>query len=315
TPVAGVILNRVRGVRHEKKLKEALDRYTQIEVVGAIPDQKEAIIRERHLGLTPVRESAGLPPVIDRLADLVSAYVDVERIGEIACAASSLPVVQQRPPSFPLPHVRIGVAWDPAFTFYYPENLRALRAAGAELVFLNTMTEKTLPAVDGLYIGGGFPEIFMDELEQNRSLRHEIRKKIEQDLPVYAECGGLMYLSRSISYSGKKCAMVGALPCDVKMGPRPRGHGYVVLRRTGESPWALIGEDVRGHEFHHSQVVNQGKVAFAYKMVRGYGVDGKYDGMVYRNVLACYAHLHIASVPSWAERFVSLAQSWATGRG
>ncbi len=314
TPVAGVILNRVRGTRHEKKLKEALDRYAHIAVVGAIPDQKEAIIRERHLGLTPVRESAGLPAVVDRLADLVSTYVDLERIREIAAAAPPLPVAPQALTPLPPPQVRIGVAWDPAFTFYYPENLRALRAAGAELVFFNTMTEENLPAVNGLYMGGGFPEIFMDELEGNRSLRHEIKGRIEEGLPVYAECGGLMYLSRSISFAGKRCPMVGALPCDVEMKRRPMGHGYVVLRPAGESPWASAGVEVRGHEFHHSRVVNLGKVAFAYKMVRGFGVDGEHDGMVYRNVLASYAHLHIASAPAWAERFVSLVQSWGAGK-
>jgi cobyrinic acid a,c-diamide synthase len=308
TNIAGVILNRIRGVRHEKKLKEALARYCNIEVVGAIPDQKELFIRERHLGLTPIKEDAGLSPVIDNLADTVAAYVDLGRIRKIAESAPSIAVAAESPPIVRSPEVRIGLAADQAFTFYYPESLRALREAGAELVPFHSMTDKRLPSVQALYIGGGFPEIFMDELERNGSLRTEIREQIEDGLPVYAECGGLMYLARSISYDGKKRSMVGVLPCDVEMHRRPMGHGYVTLSPTGESPWGSAGGVIRGHEFHHSKVVNLGKVEFAYKMARGFGVDGEHDGICYRNVLASYAHLHIASVQSWAESFVAFVR-------
>lgn len=308
TPVVGVILNRVRGTRHEKKLREALARYSDIEVVGAIPDKKDLFIEERHLGLTPIKEDQSLPPVIEHIAGAVKAHVDLERILDIARSAPGIKREDTASVSFPEPDVRIGIAVDPAFTFYYPENLSALRRAGAELVSFNTLQDPSLPEVDALYLGGGFPEVFMEGLEKNASLRREIREAVEAGIPVYAECGGLMYLTRSISYQGRKRSMVGALPCDVEMHKRPMGHGYVILKTTGKTPWLTRRDAVHAHEFHHSKVVNLGKVDFAYRMVRGQGVDGEHDGILYKNVLASYAHLHAAGDPRWASEFIAFVR-------
>lgn len=308
TPVAGVILNRVRGARHEKKLKDALARYSDIEVVGAIPDDKDLLIEERHLGLTPVKEDLSLPPVVEKLAGAVKAHIDLDRILAIARSAPGIEREETTSVSFPEPDVRIGIAMDPAFTFYYPENLSALRRAGAELVPLNTLKDTSLPQVNALYLGGGFPEVFMEGLEKNVSLRGAIREAVEAGIPVYAECGGLMYLTRSISYQGRKRSMVGALPCDVEMHGRPMGHGYVILETTGKTPWLSKRDAVHAHEFHHSKVVNLGDVDFAYRMVRGQGVDGKHDGILYRNVLASYAHLHAAGDSRWASEFVAFVR-------
>ncbi len=308
TPLAGVILNRVRGARHEKKLREALARYCDLEVVGAIPDEQGLFIEERHLGLTPVKEDLSLPPVVEKLAEAVKAHVDLDRVLDIARSAPEISGGTEEIVAFPEPGVRIGVAMDPAFTFYYPENLSALRRAGAELVPFSPLKDRALPSVNALYIGGGFPEVFMGELEGNAALRESIREAIEAGMPVYAECGGLMYLTRSITYQGERRAMVGALPCDVEMHQRPMGHGYVIIDTTGKAPWLSPRKAVHAHEFHHSKVVNLGEVDFAYRMVRGRGVTGKLDGILYRNVLAAYTHLHADGDPRWAAEFAAFVR-------
>ena len=311
--IAGVILNRVRGARHEQKLREALEYYCGIEVVGAIPDQKDLFIQERHLGLTPLKENTSLSPVIAKISQAIHDYVDLEKVMAIAAAAPNMyvkPFLEAEPP---VPDIRIGIASDPAFTFYYPENLEALKQAGAELVPFNTLEDSHLPNVHGLYIGGGFPEIFMEKLEKNSSLRSEIRSSIEEGMPVYAECGGLMYLTRSISFQGKNCSMVGAIPCDVEMYKRPMGHGYVALEKTGLGPWPHMHPEAHAHEFHHSKVINLGNVDFAYRMKRGFGVDGEYDGILVKNLLASYAHLHSEGAPNWALSFTSLVRKVKLG--
>ena len=200
------------------------------------------------------------------------------------------------------PEVRIGVPLDRAFSFYYLENFDALRNAGAEIVFFDAINDKNLPDVDGLYIGGGFPEMFMNEIEANSSLRRDIHAAIDAGMPVYAECGGLMYLSRSISWNGDVKKMVGVLPCDIEMTKKVQAHGYTVLQK-------INGEELRGHEFHYSRVRNLGDVKFLYKVIRGKGIDGKNDGIIYKNVIASYAHLHAIGSPQWAEEFVELIRA------
>jgi cobyrinic acid a,c-diamide synthase len=206
------------------------------------------------------------------------------------------------------------VARDRAFTFYYPENLEALRRAGAALVPLDTLEDGSLPEVDGLYLGGGFPEMFLEALEANDGLRRDIRLAIADGLPVYAECGGLMYLARRITWSGRSVPMVGALPCDIEMTGRIQGHGYVEGRVSGPNPYFPLGAGLRGHEFHHSRATDVGAAHFAYRLERGRGIEGRRDGLVVGNVLAAYTHVHALSAPGWAEGFVALARSYQAGR-
>ena len=207
--------------------------------------------------------------------------------------------------------VRLGVARDAAFGFYYPGDLEALRAAGAELVTFDALHDANLPAVDGLFIGGGFPETHMDALSANRALRREVRDAIEAGMPAYAECGGLMYLARGIEWNGRRAEMVGAIPADIAMHDRPVGRGYVHLRETGRGPWSRpVGGDatalMRAHEFHYSSVENlPADVEFAYEVVRGHGIDGRHDGIVYKNLLAAYTHLRDVADNRWAARFVN----------
>ncbi|MBE0429112.1 MAG: hydrogenobyrinic acid a,c-diamide synthase (glutamine-hydrolyzing) [Thermoleophilia bacterium] len=309
--IAGVILNKVSGPRHEAKLTAAIDRYTDLEVVGAIRRRPEIGIIQRHLGLKPAAEELGAEAVIDSITTIVAESVNLGRIRDIAGAAPPLPELDIPGPAIPAPAVRIGVARDRAFTFYYPENLEALRAAGARLVPFSPLTGESLPAVDGLYIGGGFPEVFMEELEANARLRREIRRAVEGGMPVYAECGGLMYLSRAMSWNGRAHEMVGALPCDIVMHEKPRGHGYMELEATGAGGWFEPGLKIRGHEFHYSEIVNLEDVQFAYRVTRGSGVDGEHDGIVHRNVMASYTHLHSLGSPGWAEGFVEFVKKIA----
>ena len=349
---AGVILNRVAGLRHETKLRAAIERYCDIDILGSIPRREELEIDERRLGLIPVKEHIGASCVIDEIADIVKENVDLEKI--IALSAD-LPEIsesnltlnsQQSEEYFTLSakaqtteesqevnnykiefnqnRVKIGVAIDRAFTFYYQENFDALIASGAELVPFSPLKDSQLPEVDGLYIGGGFPEMYLTELEKNRSLKEDIRTAILNDMTVYAECGGLMYLAKTISWSGQKTEMVGGLPCEIEITSRPQGRGYMTLKTEISSNiteeqmeplhennlgWNLpSGEIIRSHEFHYSRVVRfTENVTFAYKVKRGFGITGIQDGLIYHNVLASYAHLHTHAATWWAPKFVKIA--------
>ena len=210
--------------------------------------------------------------------------------------------------------IKLGIARDAAFAFYYPADLEALRQHGAELVAIDTLKDAHLPEVDGLFIGGGFPEVHMQALEANRSLRTEIRQAIDAGMPMYAECGGLMYLSRSLSWKNKRCEMVGAIPADTVMHDRPQGRGYIKLRETGKLPWPAIGAkdpglEIRAHEFHYSTLENvPANLDYAYEVTRGTGIDGKHDGIVYRNVVACYTHMRDVGGNNWTARFVEFVR-------
>jgi cobyrinic acid a,c-diamide synthase len=312
--VAGVILNQVSGSRHHAKLAEALCRHAKIPLLGALPRGSSLTIPDRHLGLVPTDEQTSLVPVVERLRRAVEASVDLDGLLELARRAPPLPVAPQRRDRMPDPDVRLGVARDRAFTFYYPENLEALRRAGAELVPVDTLQDASLPDVDGLYLGGGFPEMFLDALEANAGLRRDIRLAIAGGLPVYAECGGLMYLARRITWSGRSAPMVGALPCDIEMTGRIQGHGYVRGSVAAANPFFPVGTALRGHEFHYSRATNLGAVEFAYRLERGRGiVEGK-DGLVAGNVLAAYTHLHALGAPGWADGLVALARAHRAGR-
>jgi len=303
--IAGVILNKVKGRRHEAKLRAAIERYCDAKVLGALPEDKEMVIGMRHLGLVPAREDPALLPAINRMRDVVAENVDLDTVLDIARSAAPLAPVTQDVITIPAPVVRIGVAMDRAFTFYYPENLDALRAAGAELVPFSPIDSPSLPEVDALYIGGGFPEAHAGALEKNAPLRAEIKRRVDDGLPAYAECGGLMYLCRGISYKGSRSEMAGVIACEIEMSERPAGHGYVILKPTRQGAWPVFGEEIKAHEFHHSRVTGLSGAVFAFDVVRGKGVDGAHDGISYRNALCAYTHVHALGATEWAKKFVS----------
>jgi len=277
--IAAVILNNVAGSRHEHKLRAAVEQYCRIPVVGSIPRDPDLTIDERHLGLIPFSEAEESERIVERICRKLEPHFDFDGILDIARSYK----VTFGSPATNLPSnttiAEIGVLHDRVFNFYYPENLEALRSAGADLVFINSMRDR-LPELDGLYIGGGFPEFFLEKLEANHGLRRDIAEAVEEGLPVYAECAGLMYLCRGIHWQGRWHEMVGAIPADVEMFKKPQGHGYVVAEVTEENPLFPVGLTVRGHEFHHSHLSNGGDLRFAYHIRRGRGVDGKGDGIV-----------------------------------
>ena len=318
--IAGVILNQLGGSRHEAKLRAVIEHYTSVRVLGAVHYDENLAIIERHLGLMPSNEAAGARSRIDAIAAQVADSVDLDNVMAVAAQAPALPSPSSAPPvtrSAPTPDVRIGVVRDAAFAFYYPGDLEALRSAGAELVYIDALKDPALPPVDALLIGGGFPEVFMEQLEANTSLRREIRQAIESGMPAYAECGGLMYLSRSLSWDGKRCEMVGVIPGDTVMHRRPMGRGYVLLRETGKGPWPLppnAPAEIRAHEFHYSSLENLPPgLVYAYEVLRGTGVDGKHDGIVHKNLLGCYTHLRDLEGNHWAERFVKFVRAQQRG--
>ncbi len=306
TNIAAVILNNVSGSRHEQKLTAAVKQHCGIPVVGSVPRDATLNIAERHLGLIPYRE-AGDWSAIERIGNCLKNNLNLEAILAVARNAGGGSPVNVSFPKRKKTVVRIGVMLDHIFTFYYPENLGALIQAGAELVFINSVHDSRLPDIDGLYIGGGFPELYLSELEANTSLRQHIARAINNGLPVYAECAGLMYLCRGIRWHSRWHEMVGVIPANVEIGQKPKGHGYVSAEVTQENPWLPVGLKFWGHEFHYSKMAISGELNFAYQIRRGYGIDGRKDGVIYKNMLGAYTHLHSLGVPQWADALVSLA--------
>jgi cobyrinic acid a,c-diamide synthase len=201
--------------------------------------------------------------------------------------------------------LRIAIARDQAFGFYYSEDLDTLRASGAELINVDTIRDAALPAADGLIIGGGFPEVFMDALEANSALRHNIQAHIERGLPTYAECGGLMYLAKSIHWKGQTRQMVGSVPGEVVMHDRPVGRGYARLQPRSQNVWDESAE-IPAHEFHYSSLENMPHDAdYAYKVTRGHGIDGVHDGYVHHNLLAGYVHRRGSGQHGWIPPFLN----------
>ena len=309
--IGGVILNQLGGARHEAKLRAIIAHYTDIPVLGAVQRDPALKIVERHLGLMPSNEWIATEPTIDTIADAVARQVDLDRV--LALAGTAMGVRKSAPSAAPsaASDLRIGIARDSAFGFYYPGDLEALQAAGAELIFFDSLRDRYLPAVDGLFIGGGFPETHMTGLEANASLRADIRAAVLAGLPTYAECGGMMYLCRSLAWKGDTRRMVGAIEADVTMHARPQGRGYVRLKETGFGPWSK-GEspkEIPAHEFHHGALENlQPFPVFAYEVVRGHGIDGRHDGLVQGNLLASFSHQRDTDANHWAARFVAFVR-------
>jgi len=309
--IRGVILNQLGGSRHEEKLRRVIEHYTDVQVVGAIHKDKRFDIDERHLGLLPSHEDPHSSQKIELLKQAITDQVDLDRVINIADTApelkSAAPVT---PISMPTPDLRIGIIRNTAFCFYYPDDLISLEQAGAELVYIDNIKDPELPEIDGLFIGGGFPETHLQELEANQSIRREIHQAIEDGLPVYAECGGLMYLARTIKWNNQQSNMVGTIPGDIIMEEKPQGRGYVRLKETAEGLWPLRTENViAAHEFHYSRFENLDKNArFAFEVVRGTGINGKNDGYVYKNLLACYTHQRSTSKNRWTQRFVDFVR-------
>lgn len=308
TMIWAVILNHVSGERHAQKLLHAIERHVKIPVVGVVPKDKALLVNERHLGLVPYKEEGSNLDVLEKIASFVERHIDIKGILEIANKAPEFLLNEERKErSFKPASVKIGVFYDRVFNFYYPENLEALTYEGADLIFIDSISQRKLPDIDGLYIGGGFPEFYLQELSSNRELIDDVVRFVECGKPVYAECGGLMYLCDHIFFEGKRFKMAGLIPADVFLTKKPQGHGYVEALVTEENPFYAPGEKLRGHEFHHSALKLKGRISFVLKMNRGKGGYGLNDGVLYKNMFASYMHIHVLGVPHWARRFVELS--------
>ncbi len=306
-PICGVVLNQIATDRQRRLVSEAVEKYTGIPVVGALPRLARDIFPMRHLGMVPHQEYPGNLEAVATLADLASSHLDLARVTAMLAAVPPTVVgAGKLSPSVP-GRVRIGVVQDAAFQFYYPENLEALERAGAELVALNAMRDPHLPPLDGLYIGGGFPETGARALAANSSFRQAVRQAAADGLAIYAECGGLIYLGRSILLDGEEFPLAGVFPVRFAMSDKPQAHGYTVFTADRENPFYPPGSVVKGHEFRYSTILEwQGKPAdLVLRMDRGCGFSEGRDGLTCNNVLALYSHIHAEGTPGWAEAFVS----------
>ncbi len=312
--IHGVILNRVGGPRHRNILTQCVHTYTDIEVLGAIPKLSKDPIPERHMGLVSDKEW-GAEESLETLARVVCENVDMDRVMEMACGAPPLQVVS--PVNWPervveKGDVRIGVVKDSSLWFYYHENLEALERCGASLMRISLVEGRGLPEIDGLYLGGGFPETLAQELSENREMREQIKGLSRKGLPIYAECGGLMYLCKSILFKGNIYPMAGILPFSVEVCKRPQGHGYTQVEVREENPFFKKGTSFCGHEFHYSRCVANdtslfSSVKMCLSMKRGVGIYKRSDGFLINNTFASYNHIHALHIPSWAQNFVMAA--------
>ena len=313
--IRGVILNKVGGERHAEKAISAIRDHAGVEVVGVIPRDESMHLAMRHLGLVPMlegeRRHAGFAERLDKIRRVVEVGLDIDRILEIAAEAK--PLVAPEPdlyqPNCDGEGVRIGVALDEAFNFYYRDNIELFELSGAKVVAFSPIHDPVLPEVDGLYIGGGYPELYGKELSENSSMVESIRWAHDGGTPIFAECGGLMYLTEEIEYAGEAFPAVGLIPARTRMGGR-RIVSYTEGEFIRDCTMGPRGATFLGHEFHHSEVViDEGaKVEYAIRLRRGTGIKNGMDGIVDGNLVASYNHFHGASYRLFPSHFIRSAR-------
>lgn len=303
--IVGVIANRVGSERHRQLLQEALETTPGLPpLLGCLPRCENVALPERHLGLVTADDHAAEADFATQLADWVEAHLDLDRL--TALAASTVASSAAEPPvdrkDKRMCKVRIGVARDRAFCFYYPQNLQLLERAGAELVPFSPLEDQSLPTgLNGLYLGGGYPELYAEQLAANRGLLEQIRDLAEAELPIYAECGGFMALCRSLDGH----LMAGLFPLEVRMLDRRKALGYRSVELLDETLLGPAGTWARGHEFHYSEVADDETLPRCYKVGRRDGEPLGVEGYRYRNVIGSYVHLHFGSNPVLADNIVA----------
>jgi len=304
--IAAVILNRVAGSRQESLIRDAIEEYCGLPVIGAVPKLKGSPFPERHMGLVPHLETRYAEKAIEWARGVVGRHIDLPTIWGLAHSAEALESAgedrkDKKSSTMETGTPRIGIIRDNAFWFYYPENVEQLKAMGSHLVEVNAMLDKELPDLDALYIGGGFPETQAEALASNRTFKDSLKRMIDKGLPVYAECGGLMYLGESLLVDGKTYPMVGALPIVFVLEKKPQGHGYTILEVVGQNPYYPVGAELKGHEFHYSRPVMRRPqdINPVFAVRRGRGLDGQKDGLCTKNLLATYTHLHAGGNALW----------------
>ena len=325
--IGGVVLNRLATARQEGVIRKAIEKTCGISVLGAIPRLREDPFPERHMGLVPFQERTGIEESLSKVREIGEKYLDYDAIVKVANSSGEVTASEEFEVKRSVirensklktrdSKLQIGVIRDSAFQFYYQENFEELEKRGAELVEVSPLRDDKLPLVDALYIGGGFPETHAITLAENSAFKQSLHKAVEDGLPVYAECGGLMYLGSTIRLEGKTYAMTGIFPLTFALEHRPQAHGYTIVRVRQANPFFPMNTELRGHEFHYSKVIALGSegVSMAFEMERGKGIQDKKDGICYKNVLAAYTHLHAAGSPEWAEGMVKCAQEYKNQR-
>jgi cobyrinic acid a,c-diamide synthase len=317
--IAGVILNHVAGKRHETVLRESIEKSCGIPVLGVVPRQIRNFFPERHLGLVPPEEAKDISTALSVGAAKIGECLDLKGLRELAGTAGPLNVPRPLAKDSgrgqgqdEVDEVRIGIIRDSAFQFYYPENLEALEKRGASVVQISSLDNAPLPEVDALYIGGGFPETHLERLAANDVFRNSLKSAVDGGLPVYAECGGLMFLCRAIRRGERLYPMAGVFPFEIMLRTKPQGHGYTVMECVGSNPFFPQGITLRGHEFHYSAVVNRldpASYPFVFRLKKGHGVAAGWDGLCHKNVLALYSHLHAAGCEAWGDAVIRAARS------
>lgn len=314
--IKGVILNRVAGARHENILKRSIEYHTGVPVLGSVPKLARQNFPERHMGLIPTPEHEWAADSITAAAEMAGKYIDLDKLSQAAFEAPGLPPadstddITEKKVTDPAAGFkikpRIGIMRDSAFQFYYQENIDALISEGTELIYTSPLSDKTIPDIDALYIGGGFPETHAKELSENTSYKEELKVLAAKGLPVYAECGGLMYLGKELFLDGVIYDMAGLLPITFGFSKKPQAHGYTIVIVEEKNPYYEVGTKIRGHEFHYSSVLkwNGEDKDLAFRLKRGSGLINNRDGIVSNNILATYTHIHALGTPFWAEAMV-----------
>ena len=300
----GVVLNNISGDRHEGKIISSIKEYTNFNVLGSIHRNNQLEVLERHLGLEPVFQANNSNKIINQISSTIKSSINLNEIIPNRIKKNKknklILTVNNRNRK-----ITVGVAMDAAFGFYYPDDIKKFKSLGVVIKKFDTINDKKIPNVDALFIGGGFPEVVASKLSKNNKMKKSIFEFIDSGKPVYAECGGLMYLCESIKFNNKKYKMVGAIKGETKMNNKPIGRGYIKINTNKNHPWFDNRTEIKAHEFHYSDIkLLDNKYKFAYDVKRGYGINGKKDGLIYKSLLGCYAHLRDTKQSQWVESFV-----------
>ncbi|WP_289021409.1 cobyrinate a,c-diamide synthase [Desulfobacter postgatei] len=330
--ICGVILNRLAGKRHEGKVRANIEQFCNIPVFGALPKLKQEDFPERHMGLVTSEEHQESDTSLARVRQVALDNIDVDELFRRVTSfkGQGMPVVDKdRQESVPAIHtienkkqttdnssVTIGVVRDSAFQFYYPDNIEALENLGAGIKFISPLSQSDIPEVDAIYMGGGFPETHATQLSANQVFRDNLKALSRKGLPIYAECGGLIFLGESICLDDVVYPMTGILPLRFGLSKRPQGHGYTEVEVVNENPFYAKGEVLRGHEFRYSKVISidYDDSDMAFKMTRGKGIIEKKDGFFKDNTFGTYTHIHTLGTTSWAPSLIAKARRFKASR-
>ena len=309
--IAGVILNFVGGGRHAAKLTTVIERYTDIPILGCVQRNQDLELVERYLGLMPSNEDQFAQQKITHIADSVAEQINLDQILEIAGTAPGFASVVDNKTKLKDYGLKIAYAKDEAFGFYYADDLDAFAQYGVQLLAFDTLNDIQLPDADALFIGGGFPEKRMQQLAANTKMKQAVCDAIKKGMPAYAECGGLMYLCNSIKVASEQCEMVGIIDAECEMHEKPIGRGYTLLQKNTQHPWPnLTDQSIPGHEFHYSKLTRiSNHTEYVFEVKRGFGVNGKNDGIVYKSLLACYAHQRNTQQNQWILNFLEFIKT------